>query len=132
MKYARLIGILLITRAWLPVPALASNGYWAYTYQGISVINDGNDEHAKLLAHNLHRLDLALSEILGVDKSEWRPPTIVFSMPDKTFALMKDTRSSTSSLYQVSSFQTTILLESGGGGFNNPLFRARAGEHRGL
>lgn len=127
MKYARLIGALLIIVAGLPIPATASDVYWAYTYEGISVINAGHDEHAKLLAHDLHRLDLALRQMLSIDNTDWRPPTTVFSMPDKTFALMKDTRSGASSLYQVSSFQTTILLESGGGGFNNPLFGAYFG-----
>jgi hypothetical protein len=88
MKYGRSICALALCIAWLPNVAAAFDPYWAFTYKGITVTAVGSADRAKSIAHNLHRLDLALATVLGIQAEDWRAPTRVYAVPQSTFNLL--------------------------------------------
>src|SRR5271156_1256211 len=88
MKYGRSICALALSIAWLPNVAAAFDPYWAYTYKGITVTALGSADRAKSIAHNLHRLDLALATVLGIQAEDWRAPTRVYAVPQPMFNLL--------------------------------------------
>jgi hypothetical protein len=111
MKYGRLICALALSIACLPNSAAAFDSYWAYTYKGIAVTAAGSADRAKNIAHNLHRLDLALATVLGIQAEDWRAPTRVYAVPQSTFNLLwRKTDISYSSISFPSDFDNQILM----------------------
>ena len=111
MKYGRLICALALAIAWLPNSAAAFDRYWAYTYKGITVTAVGSADRAKSIAHNLHRLDLALATVLGIQPENWRAPTRVYAVPQPMFNMLwKKTDISYSSISFPSDSDNQILM----------------------
>jgi hypothetical protein len=107
--YRSLIALILLTRSFT---VWGSDAYWAYTYKGIDVTATGSAERAKEIAHHLHRLDLAMGILLGLQAQEWRPPTRVYVVPQATFdLLLNKSRSQISSVYYGSNFSSDILID---------------------
>lgn len=103
-----LIALILLTGSFA---AWGSDPYWAYTYKGIDVTATGSAERAKEIAHRLHRLDLAMGVLLGLQGQEWRPPTRVYVVPQATSDLLLSApRSQISSSYYGSNFASDILI----------------------
>jgi hypothetical protein len=67
----------------LAFPALAGQqgswGYWGYSYEQIDVTAFGTREYAINLAHQCHRLDGLLREILAITSQE-RPPVHIYAL----------------------------------------------------
>ena len=59
--------------------AAAADG-WSYEYKGISVTTEGSPAYAVKLAHNLYRLDSAVTALLGIKLPPWRPPMRIYSI----------------------------------------------------
>lgn len=111
MNLNRLICAIVLALVCLPPPAAASDRYWAYTYKDIDVTASGGADRAKQIAHNLHRLDLALAAVLGIQAEDWRPPTRVYAVPQATFNILwKNTEISYSSIAFPSNFDNQILI----------------------
>jgi hypothetical protein len=107
----RSIFALALSIACLPNFAAAFDPYWAYTYKGISVTAVGSAARAKSIAHNLHRLDLAVAVALGDHAEEWRAPTRVYAVPQTTFNILwRKTEISYSSISFPSDFDNKILM----------------------
>ncbi len=111
MKYSRLTCALALSIACLSNTAAASDTYWAYTYKGISVTAVSSADRAKTIAHNLHRLDLALASVLETQAEDYRAPTRVFAVPQRTFDILwRKTDISYSSISFPSDFDNQILM----------------------
>jgi tetratricopeptide (TPR) repeat protein len=107
----RLICALALSMAWLPNFAAASDPYWAFTYKDITVTGIGSADRAKSIAHNLHRLDLALGTVLGIQAEDWRAPTRVYAVPQPMFNMLwKKTDISYSSISFPSDSDNQILM----------------------
>jgi tetratricopeptide (TPR) repeat protein len=110
MKYSFLMCGMALS-AYLPLSAGASDRYWAYTYKDIDVTASGSADQAKDIAHNLHRLDLALAILLGSEAESWRAPTRVYVVPQSTFSMMwKKSDARYTSIYFSSNFDNKILI----------------------
>jgi hypothetical protein len=107
----RSICALALSFACLPHSAAAFDPYWTYTYKGISVTAVGSAYRAKSIAHNLHRLDLAVAAVLGTQPEDWRAPTRVYTVPQTTFNILwKKTDILYSSMSFPSDFDNQILM----------------------
>jgi tetratricopeptide (TPR) repeat protein len=93
-------------------PALAAHGatYWAYSYKGIEVTSSDGAESAKTLAHNLSRLDGAITVALRIKAADWRPPTQVYAMPESVFFRVRGKKDDILSLYTTNSLVNTIEI----------------------
>lgn len=94
----------------LPLPGLAAEPYWVYGYQGVEVTAAGDAEHARDLAHKLHRVDQALHAVLPSADEGWRPPTQVYAVPSSTFASLLGRYDDSASSYSVGPFENDILI----------------------
>jgi len=111
MKYNRLVCAIVLSAAFVPLSASASDRYWAYTYKDIDVTASGGADRARDIAHNLHRLDVALATLLGIEAEDWRAPTRVYSVPQSMFDILwKKTEISYSSITFPSNFDNQILI----------------------
>jgi hypothetical protein len=96
---------------WIPSTSRAADKYWAYSYKGIDVTAEGSAEYARTIAHNLHRLELSIAAVLSGQGAEWRPPTLVYAVPDDTFSLLYGKKNdSIASVYYSNSFSSSILI----------------------
>jgi tetratricopeptide (TPR) repeat protein len=95
----------------MPLGAFAADQYWAYDYQGMEVTAVGSAELARTIAHNLHRLDRALGSVLQTSGNGWRPPTLIYAVPSRTFELLHGKKDGTTTLYNSSAFENNILID---------------------
>jgi tetratricopeptide (TPR) repeat protein len=73
--------------------------YWVYSYKGMDVTSSGGAENAKNIAHDLSRLDTAITAVLRIKSSDWRPPTRVYVMPESVFSMVRGKKDDSLSLY---------------------------------
>lgn len=109
----RAISVLATLLLTLPLAAFGADGYWFYSFHGIDVTAYGDKQYAKKLAHNLHRLDQALQTTLRFTKSDWRPYTTVYAVPDSEFTRLMGVRTQYSSVDYPGTFANTILINTG-------------------
>jgi tetratricopeptide (TPR) repeat protein len=83
-------------------------GYWTYSYKGIEVTSSEGADSAKNIAHDLARLDAAITAVLRIPASDWRPLTQVYSMPDSVFSRVRGVKDDSLSLYMMNPFGNTI------------------------
>jgi hypothetical protein len=95
----------------MPLGAFAADQYWAYDYQGMEVTAVGSAEFARTIAHNLHRLDRALGLVLQTSGNGWRPPTMIYVVPNRTFELLYGKKDPASTLYNSTAFENNILID---------------------
>ena len=114
MKYAIRTAALALVAAALPLPAAAGGGYWTYTYQNVQVVAADSKARAKEMAHNLHRLDLALQSTLGTRPDVWRAPIRIYALTRTDFEMLGNTKTQTglSSMTFPSVGATEILINS--------------------
>ncbi len=119
--YARSWCGVLMAAACFPACAFGLE-YWTYSYQGIEVTAD-RTERAKTIAHNLHRLDLAITRVLDVSQvSAWRTPTVVYSVPTATFSRLRGKKDDTTSLFLSTPFENLIVIDAGEDRSDSSLF----------
>jgi tetratricopeptide (TPR) repeat protein len=106
--------------------AAAADKYWDYSYHDIRVVSGGSGDHAKLIAHNLHRVDAAMSAILGVPQADWRPKTTVYAVPARVYTLIRGFDDSSAAVALPEAFQNTILMNRDST-FDHAFFGAYAG-----
>ena len=104
------VGILLSFVASMPGAAFAAEQYWAYSYQGMEVTAAGSAEFARNIAHNLHRLDRSLALVLSMKSDGWRPPTMIYAVPQKTFELLLGKKNGSAAAYTTNAFENDILI----------------------
>jgi tetratricopeptide (TPR) repeat protein len=115
MKHSRSIpaaaAVIMAMVIGMPITALGAPTYWAYSYQGIDVIGD-SAASVKSLAHNLHRLDTAITVAMSADSTQSRPLTRVYSLPDAMFTRVRGGQKDGScSLFTSNPFSNTILID---------------------
>jgi tetratricopeptide (TPR) repeat protein len=93
-------------------------GYWAYSYKGIEVTSSDGAERTKDIAHDLSRLDAAITVVLRIPASDWRPPTQVYSMPNAVFSRVRGKKDDSLSLYMTNPFGNTIEINASNTGDN--------------
>ncbi len=92
--------------------AARADQYWTYTYKDVEVMAP-TSTRALEIAHNLHRLDLALAIVLGLKSASWQPRTQVCVVPGSTLSLMWGADSgSLAYVYRSSTFDNRILMNS--------------------
>jgi tetratricopeptide (TPR) repeat protein len=109
MRNPRRICCMVLMMACAPFAAFGAT-YWAYSYKGIDVISSGGADNAKSIAHDLSRLDRAITAVLRVDASDWRPPTEVYAMPEAMFSRVRGIKDDTLSLYIPNPYGNTIEI----------------------
>jgi hypothetical protein len=105
------VGMLSWFAVAMPLGAFAADQYWAYDYQGMEVTAVGSADFARTIAHNLHRLDRALGTVLQTSGNGWRPPTMIYVVPSRTFELLYGKKDPSSALYSSSAFANNILID---------------------
>jgi tetratricopeptide (TPR) repeat protein len=105
--------LLALMLAAMPLLATGADQYWAYSYQRIDVTAAGDKKYAMTIAHNLHRLDLALSQVMVLPNSDWRPPTHVYVVPHEEFARLREKNDGMASVFIPSAFRNDILIDRG-------------------
>jgi hypothetical protein len=108
-KLCSMCAILSLATA-APLAAFGAN-YWSYTDKEITVLSSGGADSAKTIAHNLRRLDTAITVVLGINASDWRPPTQIYSLPQAVFSRVRGKKDDTLSLYIPTPFGNTILID---------------------
>jgi tetratricopeptide (TPR) repeat protein len=93
-----------------PVAAFGVD-YSTYTDKDITVMSSGGADDAKGIAHNLHRLDRAITVVLGIKASDWRPPTQVYALPHAVLARVRGKKDDSLSVYIPTRFGNTILID---------------------
>lgn len=68
-----------VARATGPLP------YWSYSYQGIDVMTPEDGAHARTLAHNVHRVEVAVQRLLDANSTMPLPPTHIYSLHHPTY-----------------------------------------------
>lgn len=106
-----IVGMLSWFAVAMPLGAFAADQYWAYDYQGMEVTAVGSAEFARTIAHNLHRLDRALGAVLQTSGEGWRPPTMIYVVPSRTFELLHGKKDDTATSYSSSAFENNILID---------------------
>jgi tetratricopeptide (TPR) repeat protein len=97
-------------------PSLAAaEQYWSYEDKGIDVIAPGTEEHARNIVQHLHRLDLAITKMLGIKTLDSRQPAHVYAFPGKLFSVLLGKKADFESIYMASGFDSTILIDASGG-----------------
>jgi tetratricopeptide (TPR) repeat protein len=109
MKNLRCICAMALVMACSPLAAFGAT-YYTYSYKGIEVTSSSGAENAKNIAHNLSRLDRAITAVLGIEASDWRPPTEVYAMPDAMFSRVRGVKDDTLSQYISNPLGNTIEL----------------------
>jgi hypothetical protein len=90
--------------------AASGASYWTYTYKDIDVISSEGPESAKSTARKLSRLDVAITSVLRIEASDWRPPTHVYAMREAVFSRVRGKKDNLLSLYYPSPWGNTILI----------------------
>jgi tetratricopeptide (TPR) repeat protein len=90
--------------------APAAEKYWAYDYYNISVTGVGSASRAVTIAHDLHRLDTAVSTVTNHRSDGTRPPTRVYLVSDSDYALIRGVKDKTAAQYVPSAFANDILV----------------------
>jgi tetratricopeptide (TPR) repeat protein len=109
MKNLRCICAMALLTACAPLAAFGAT-YWTYSYKGIEVTSSAGPENAKTIAHDLFRLDRAITAVLGIETSDWRPPTEVYAMPEAMFSRVRGVKDDTLSQYISNPFGNTIEI----------------------
>jgi tetratricopeptide (TPR) repeat protein len=107
MKNLRSIGAMALMTACAPFAACGAT-YYTYSYKGIEVTSSAGAENAKTTAHNLSRLDRAITAVMRIEASEWRPPTEVYAMPEAVFSRVRGVKDDALSLYISNPLGNTI------------------------
>ena len=63
----------------------AERPYWTYSYGGIDVMTPEDAAHARALAHNVHRVEIAVQKLLDPDATAPLPPTHIYSLHHPTY-----------------------------------------------
>jgi len=90
--------------------AQAAEKYWAYDYYNISVTGVGSASRAVTIAHDLHRLDRAVSTVTNQRADATRPPTRVYLVSDADFTLIEGVHDKFAVQYRPSAFANDILV----------------------
>ena len=90
--------------------ASAAEKYWAYDYYNISVTGVGSASRAVTIAHDLHRLDTAVSTITNQRSDATRTPTRVYLLSNEDFALIRGVHDKFAVEYRPSAFANDILV----------------------
>jgi hypothetical protein len=108
-------------------PAAFAADYWIYSYKGIEVTTSGRAQSAKTIAHNLHRLDGAITRVMGVQASDWRTPTQVYLLPTAMFTRVRGVKDGSDSAFMSTPFENTILINGPAYDSENGLWNAYYG-----
>ena len=90
--------------------ASAAEQYWAYDYYNISVMGVGSASRAETIAHDLHRLDTAVSTVTNQRSDATRPPTRVYLVSNDYYALIRGVKDNTAAQYRPLAFSNDILV----------------------
>jgi tetratricopeptide (TPR) repeat protein len=109
MSNLRCICTMVLLAACAPLAAFGAT-YYTYSYKGIEVTSSDGAENAKTIAHNLSRLDRAITAVMRIEASDWRPPTEVYAMPEAMFSRVRGISDNILSLYIPNSRGNTIEI----------------------
>jgi hypothetical protein len=62
--------------------------YWSFSYEEIDVMTPEDGAHARALAHNVHRVEVAARRLLGLSSATPLPPTHIYALHHPTYALL--------------------------------------------
>lgn len=78
-------GLILMSGAHTERALGAARPYWTYSYGGIDVMTPEDGAHARAWAHNVHRVEVAVQQLLGADSTIPLPPTHIYSLHHPTY-----------------------------------------------
>jgi tetratricopeptide (TPR) repeat protein len=110
MKYLCSIFAAVTMAIGMPIAASGAPTYWAYSYKGIDVTGLDSADGAKSIAHKLHRLDMAITNVMSANSSQWRPATHVYLLSEATYARVRGKKDDSPSQFSSNSFGNTILI----------------------
>jgi hypothetical protein len=108
------VRIFLLSAISMPFGVFAADQYWAYSYQGMEVTAVGSGEFARIIAHNLHRLDRSIAVALQTSGDAWRAPTMIYVVPGQTFAMLQGKKDDTAALYMSNAVENNVLINASG------------------
>ncbi|HET9391043.1 MAG TPA: hypothetical protein VFO44_15455 [Steroidobacteraceae bacterium] len=94
----------------LAVSTGAAADGWSYEYKGISVTTEGSPAYAVKLAHNLYRLDSAVTALLGIQLPPWRPPMRIYSIGTTEATRLIGAQEAIGSSFAATDYGSDVLL----------------------